>query len=252
MSFGPLYALLALASFIGGVQNALAGGGLFLIFPALVLTGLDPRAANITATIALFPGQAANGFAGRRHALGTPSLTLRSLVVLSFIGGALGALLLLVTPVSIFSSLVPWLVLFATLLFAWGSFAKPVAETRPRWGKWPAAVTQLAIAIYGGYFGGGVGILMLAVMTLSGLALSAAGATKNILACVMNASAVVVFLFSPDVAWQQAAVVGTAALAGGQLGALALARLDEKILRTCILVLGFALTIGLFVKYGRG
>ncbi len=220
-----------------------------MVFPALLVTGLDPRAANITSTIALFPGQLATGFAGRRHASGTPSLRFSVLVGLSLIGGAMGAVLLLVTPVSIFSALVPWLVLFATAVFAWGSFFRRTAATDRPLGSLAAGAIQLSISVYGGYFGGGIGILMLAALTLSGLALRNAGATKNVLAGVMNSSAVVIFLISSDVAWKQAAVVGIAALAGGQVGAYALNRVNEKIMRLCIVALGLALTIGLFLRY---
>jgi uncharacterized membrane protein YfcA len=215
----------------------------------LLLTGLDPRAANITSTVALFPGQMATGFAGRRFAAGTPSLGFTALVGLSLLGGALGAVLLLVTPVSIFAALVPWLVLFATLVFAWGAFFRRASDTQRPLGRLAAGAAQLAISIYGGYFGGGIGILMLAALTLSGLALRNAGATKNVLAGVMNSSAVVIFLFSRDVAWKQVAVVGVAALAGGQLGAYALNRVNEKAMRICVLLLGFALTVGLFIRY---
>src|SRR5581483_9094644 len=116
-----MFLLLALVAFIAGVQNALAGGGSFLTFPALLVSGLDPRAANITSTIALFPGQVATGLAGRRDVTGLPSLSLRALFLISLIGGAVGAYLLLATPESVFSALVPWLVLFATAVFAWGS-----------------------------------------------------------------------------------------------------------------------------------
>jgi len=244
-----LYAVLALAAFIAGIQNALAGGGSFLVFPALLVTGLDPRAANITSTIALFPGQMATGFAGRRHATGTPSLRFSVLVALSLIGGALGAVLLLVTPVSIFTALVPWLVLFATVVFAWGSFFRRASTTQKPLGTVAAGAAQLSISVYGGYFGGGIGILMLAALTLSGLALRNAGATKNVLAGVMNSSAVLIFLISAQVAWKQAVVVGIAALAGGQVGAYALNRVNEKIMRLCIVALGLALTIGLFLRY---
>ena len=225
------YALLGAASFVAGLQNALAGGGSFLILPALLLTGLDPRAANVTATIALFPGQLANGVVGRRNATGTPSMTLAALVGLSLVGGGLGAVLLLVTPVSLFAALMPWLVLFATLLFAWGTFRRNAARaTRPP-GAWATGATQFAISVYGGYFGGGIGILMLATLTLCGQALRNAGATKNVLVAFINSSAVLIFLFAPDVAWRQVAVVGIAALAGGQLGAYVLVRINERALR---------------------
>ncbi len=243
--------MLAAAAFAAGVQNALAGGGSFLTFPALLLTGLDPRAANITSTVALFPGQVATGLAGRHLATGTPALGLAALFIISLLGGALGAVLLLRTPTEIFTALVPWLVLFATLVFAWGSFVRRASDTHARLSPLAAGATQLAIAIYGGYFGGGIGILMLAALTLSGLAIRSAGATKNVLAGVMNSSAVVIFLFSRDVAWKQAAVVAVAATAGGQLGAYALQRVNERIMRVCIVVLGVALTIGMFVRNAR-
>lgn len=241
-----VYTVLFFAAFIAGAQNALAGGGSFLTFPALLLTGLDPRAANITSTVALFPGQIATGYAGRKAVAGLPALSFRTLFAISLVGGALGALLLLATPVSVFSNLVPWLILFATLVFAWGSFFRKPVDTPHPLGPIGAGLTQFAIAIYGGYFGGGIGILMLAALTIFGQAVRNAGATKNVLAGVMNASAVAIFLFSSDVAWKQTLVVAVAAIAGGQLGAYALHRVNEKILRICITILGFALTIGMF------
>jgi uncharacterized membrane protein YfcA len=140
-------------------------------------------------------------------------------------------------------------VLFATLVFAWGSFVRRASPMDKPLGPWIAGSLQFGISIYGGYFGGGIGILMLAALTLSGLALRSAGATKNVLAGVMNSSAVVIFLFSSGVAWTQVAVVAVAALAGGQIGAYALNRVNEKVMRICILLLGFALTIGLFMRY---
>jgi uncharacterized membrane protein YfcA len=171
------------------------------------------------------------------------------LFVLSLVGGALGAVLLLATPPGIFTALVPWLVLFATVVFAWGSFFRRADASRKHLGPNTAGALQFAISIYGGYFGGGIGILMLAALTLSGLALRNAGATKNVLAGVMNASAVAIFVFSRDVAWKQVAVVAAAAIAGGQLGAYALNRVNEKVMRICIILVGIALTIGLFVRY---
>jgi uncharacterized membrane protein YfcA len=238
-----------LVSFAAGVQNALAGGGSFLTFPALLLTGLDPRAANITSAVALFPAQVATGLVGRRHATGTHSLPFSVLCAISLVGGALGAVLLLQTPADTFTVLVPWLVLFATAVFAWGNFFRRADRAQSHLGSLAAGTMQFGISIYGGYFGGGIGILMLAVLTLSGLALRQAGATKNVLAGVINSAAVLIFLFSRDVAWKQAALVGVAAIAGGQLGVYALNRVNEKLMRICIVGLGAALTIGLFVRY---
>jgi len=238
--------LLAVVALIAGIQNALAGGGSFLTFPALLFTGLDARAANVTSAIALFPGQVTTGFAGRHQVSDLPTLRFRSLVVISLVGGALGAVLLLVTPSRIFAALVPWLVLFATAVFAWGNFVRSPHKPSQPPGRRLAATIQLLISIYGGYFGGGIGILMLAVLTLSGLGVRSAAATKNVLAAAMNASAVVIFVFSKEVAWTEVAVIAVAAIIGGQIGAYALHRVNEKALRIGIVGLGLALTIGLF------
>ncbi len=242
------FIVLFIAAFCAGIQNALAGGGSFLTFPALMLTGLDARAANITSTVALFPGQITTGLAGRRHVSDLPQLSFKALFVISLLGGVLGAILLLVTPVSVFEFLVPWLVLFATFVFLWGSFFRKTNENSKPLGPSGAIAAQFAISIYGGYFGGGIGILMLAALTIAGLDVRKAGATKNVLAGVMNASAVLIFLFSKDVAWTQVMVASVASIAGGQVGAYALKRVNEKILRVCIIILGFGLAIGLFIK----
>ena len=240
--------VLFVAGVWAGVQNALAGGGSFVTLPALIVSGMDARAANITSTIALFPGQVATGLAGRRMVSGAERLSFRALFVISLAGGVLGALLLLATPASFFAKLVPFLVLFATGLFAWGSFfRKPKAEGRPI-GPAAAGLSQFLIAVYGGYFGGGIGFLMLAALTIAGLPVRSAGATKNVLAGVMNASAVVIFLFSHEVRWLQAVVLGAGAVAGGLLGAHMLQRVNERWLRIGVVVLGVALTVGLFLR----
>src|SRR3954452_2292355 len=161
--------LLIAAGIWAGAQNALAGGGSFVTLGMLVIAGLDPRAANITSTIALFPGQVATGYAGRGLATGTPRLSFRALFGISLVGGVLGACLLLATPPTFFASLVPWLVLFATAVFAWGSFLRPPSPGARPSGPRSAALSQFLIAIYGGYFGGGIGFLMLAALTIAGL-----------------------------------------------------------------------------------
>ncbi len=242
------YALVALAAFVAGVQNALAGGGSFLTFPALLFAGLGPVAANVTSAVALFPGQIATGLAGRRDVAGLPRLGIRALFVISLAGGALGAVLLLNTPESVFSAMVPWLVLFATLVFAWGSFVRRADGVAQRLPPAVSGAAQLAIAVYGGYFGGGIGILMLAALTVAGMAVRNAGATKNVLAAVMNAAAVAIFAFSPHVAWRLAAVMTIAAIAGGQLGAWMFRRVSEALLRVAIIIVGLALTVGLLMR----
>ncbi len=240
--------ILFAAAFWAGTQNALAGGGSFITLPALILSGLDARTANITSTIALFPGQVTTGLVGRDNVAGAGGLSFKALVAISLVGGALGACLLLATPPSFFAHLLPWLVLFATGVFGWGSFVRKPSENARPLGRAPMALMQLGISIYGGYFGGGIGFLMLAGLTVTGLAVRKAGATKNMLASAMNASAVVVFILTTSLDWEKVAVVAVGAIAGGFLGGLMLKRVNETVLRVLVILIGIALTIGLFLR----
>ena len=240
--------LLFLAGIFAGAQNSLAGGGSFVTLGMLVLAGLDPRAANITSTIALFPGQAASGYAGRKMVAGITDLSFKALWWISLAGGVAGALLLLATPPTFFASLVPWLVLFATAVFFWGSFLRGTSEQTSLLGSGPAGVAQFLIAVYGGYFGGGIGFMMMAVLTIAGMPVRNAAMTKNVLAIAMNASAVAIFVFSRDVHWLHAAVLGSGGIIGGVIGALLLPRVPERPLRIGVVALGIALTIGLFLR----
>ncbi len=242
--------LIAAAGLYAGIQNVLAGGGSFITFPALLLAGLNPLAANMTSTIALFPSQITSSIAGRRLVAGVGQLRFRSLFLISLVGGVLGALLLLSTPVSIFTRLVPWLVLFATATFAWGSFGhKPGADSVGAGlsNAWLLGIQGL-IAIYGGYFGGGIGFLMLAALTIAGQQVRAATATKNALAMTMNASAVVIFAFSPLINWPAAVALGAGGVAGGIIGSWLMHRLPVALLRGFVVLVGIALTIWLFVR----
>jgi len=243
-----LITLIVLAGLWAGLQNSLAGGGSFITLPALIVSGMSPLAANITSTVALFPAQVTTGWASRTMVRGAGKLPFRTLFVISIVGGALGGLLLLKTPSSIFSRLVPWLVLFATTVFAWGSFFRKPGQTSVHLGPVRTAIAQFLIAIYGGYFGGGIGFLMMAALTMAGLSPRHAASTKNALAGVMNASAVVLFLTSPNLHWFAAIALGAGAIVGGLLGSWALHRINERVLRIGIVGIGIALTVGLFVK----
>ncbi|RQS72539.1 sulfite exporter TauE/SafE family protein [Burkholderia sp. Bp8963] len=240
--------LVILAGLWAGLQNSLAGGGSFVTLPALIVSGMSPLSANITSTVALFPAQVTTGWASRHMVRGAGTLPFRTLFLISIVGGALGGLLLLKTPSSIFSQLVPWLVLFATVVFAWGSFLRKPSEETVHLGPVTTGVAQFAIAIYGGYFGGGIGFLMMAALTMAGLSPRHAASTKNALAGVMNASAVVLFLTSPHLHWPAALALGGGAVVGGLCGSWALHRVNERILRIAIVCIGAALTVGLFVR----
>jgi uncharacterized membrane protein YfcA len=238
---------LFLAAVWAGAQNALPGGGSFVTLPVLILSGLDARAANIASTLALFPGQVSTGIVGRNLVGGASGLSFRTLMAISVVGGMLGAGLLLLTPSTFFAKLVPWLVMFATGLFAWGSFFRRAEPDNAAFGPRTAGGLQFLIAVYGGYFGGGIGFLMLAALTAAGVAVRRAGATKNVLASVMNAGAVAIFLFTPAIPWSRVAAVAAGAMLGGYGGAMMLKRVDERLIRSFVVALGVCLTIGLFL-----
>ena len=240
--------LLFAAGLWAGTHNALAGGGSFVTLPALILTGLDPRLANITSTVALFPGQVTTGVAGRSLVAGAERLSFRVLAAISLIGGVAGAYLLLVTPAKLFGAMVPWLVLAATALFAWSSFGP-----KPKGGgvappAWVSALIQGAIAIYSGFFGGGAGIVTLAALTLAKMPIRNAGGTKNVLVAISNIAAALVFAATTAIPWAKAIAIGTGSMVGGYAGALLLKRVPVMVLRVAVVVIGIALTIGLFVR----
>ena len=220
-----------------------------MTLPILMLTGLDARLANLTSTVALFPGQVVAGLQGRTMvddlSIGGASSIL-VLAVINLAGGALGAGLLLATPSEVFADLVPWLVLFATCLFIVGNLRPaPNFATNSRL---PAVfkTTQFLIAAYGGYFGGGNGFLMLAALALAGVASRSAVALKNILLALINAAAVLVFVLSAQAVLDKAAVVGAGAIVGGIAGVWLLRRIDEKLLRFVVAAIGLTLTVWLF------
>ena len=241
-------ALLFAAGLWAGAQNALAGGGSFVTLPALIAAGLDPKLANITSTMALFPGQVTTGWAGRSLVTGAQRLSFRTLAIISFIGGIGGAFLLIATPVKLFSALVPWLVLAATALFAWSMFRPRRAVERPPPPAWVSAAIQAVIALYGGFFGGGAGIMTLAALSLARLPVRNAAGTKNVLVALANISAALVFALSGAVAWGHALAIGVGAMIGGYGGARALRLLPERTLKIGVIVIGAALTVGLFTR----
>src|SRR5689334_11315592 len=161
--------LLVVSAFLAGMLNAVAGGGSFLTFPALVMAGVPPVAANATSTVAVFPGSFASVLGYRNQFKHLEGMHVPSILAVSLVGGVAGAVLLLVTPEKLFEGLAPWLLLVATVLFAYGKRIGAWLRRRVQIGLPTLLVSQLIIAIYGGYFGGGIGILMLAAFGLYGL-----------------------------------------------------------------------------------
>lgn len=244
----PIVLLIAAAGFFAGIQNALAGGGSFITFPALLLAGLNPLAANMTSTIAMFPSQTTSAVAGRKLVGDVGALTFKHLFLISVVGGVLGALLLLNTPVSFFARLVPWLVLFATSMFAWGSFRRKPLHAVSGMPTWVLVLVQSCIAVYGGYFGGGIGFLMLAALTIAGQQVRMATATKNMLAMAMNAAATMIFATSKLISWPAALALCAGGIAGGLCGSWLIHRLPEKIMRGFVVLIGALLTVWMFVR----
>lgn len=248
--------LLFLVAVIGGTLNAVAGGGSFFTFPALIFAGVPPIPANATSTVALWPGSMASVGAYRRELKVLERRLLIVLVITSLIGGVLGAILLLITPPSIFTTLLPYLLLMATLLFA---FSGPVTKRlrMRRIEKSALSVgqligisfAQLVIAIYGGYFGGGIGILMLATLALMGLEnIHIMNGLKTLLASCINGVAVITFIVAGAVYWPEAAVMIVGAIVGGYGGAYYARKIDQKWIRLFVIVVGFAMTLYFFIK----
>jgi uncharacterized membrane protein YfcA len=244
--------LLVVVGFWAGVQNALAGGGSFVTFPALLLAGMDARAANITSTVALFPGQVATGIAGRSLVSGVGRLPFWVLAAISVAGGVLGAVLLLATPESVFSALVPWLVLFATAVFAWGSFVRTARAEPAKINVGVLGVIQLCAGIYGGYFGAGLSILMLSILGVLGMTdiLEMSPLTSLFSLCI-NGVASILFIASKLVYWPYLAVMAVGAVIGGY-GAAGIARkVGKKIVRRFVITVGFTIAITMFFRMAK-
>ena len=252
MPIEPLHLILLLAAAFGaGALNAVAGGGSFLTLPALVFTGMPPVIANATGTVALLPGYISGALGFREDLEAPPGLSLGTLAALSLVGGALGATLLLVTDDKTFSQIVPWLLLLATLLFAVGPMLlRKLKEGRAgsaSAGK--SAVGMLAVSIYGGYFNGGLGILLLALFGLLGQTkLNAMNGMKNVVSALLTAIAVAIYAWGGLVAWPQALVMMLAATAGGYFGARLARRVPAPVMRASIVVVGLIMSVLFFLR----
>ena len=246
-------ALLLIAAFLAGTLNAVAGGGSFLTLPALIFAGVPPVVANATGTVALLPGYVASIFGSREDMEPAPGLSMRSVVLLSLVGGVLGAALLLVTSDAAFNRLIPWLLLLATAMFAFGSQLRRWADahraTGARPSRFKAVAGLLLVAGYGGYFNGGMGILMLALFGLLGQTrLNAMNAVKNLVSTLLTAIAVAIYAAGGIVQWKEAIIMMAAATLGGYLGARGARKLPPAVLRWSIVAIGLVMTVLFFIK----
>jgi uncharacterized membrane protein YfcA len=249
--------LISASAFAGGVMNAIAGGGTILTYPALLFAGESAITANATSTIALWPGAAASMF-GYRREVGAHAEWLKVLFLPSLLGGAIGAVLLLRTPVKLFERLAPFLVLFATILFMIQGLASRKAAADPpfqgeRRGRASLAwLFQLGIGIYGGYFGAGIGILTLAVLGFLGLSdIHAANGIKNFFGMCINGVAAAWFILQGAVDWPSAVIMIAGAMAGGYAGARFARRIGRSRARAAVAVIGLLVTAILLWRQWR-
>jgi hypothetical protein len=235
------------AAFVGGALNALAGGGTLVTFPALLLAGLGPIDANASSVVALFPGTFAGAWALRRSILAITEFSVPGFLVLSLIGGLIGALLLLYTPPTVFAGLVPWLILFATVVFAIGNFAPLTLVQRIKIGPRGALAALFVIAVYGGYFGGGIGFLMLAAFTLFGMRdINSMNGLKLTLVGIMTVAAIAAFIVADVVRWPQTVPMLVGSTIGTYIAARWSQRIDQRLIKGFIIAFGLGLTVYFF------
>jgi uncharacterized protein len=251
---------LFIAAMLGGALNSVAGGGSFITLPTLIFTGVPSKIANATSTVALWPGSVASVGAYRKELVKQNRTLLLVLGITSLIGGLLGALLLLSTSQNTFVQLLPYLLLLATVLFAVSGpittrlRARAAARSTKQTSQasWRSltiiALFQLVIATYGGYFGGGIGILMLATLGLMGMEnINEMNAVKTVLQTVINGVAVIAFIIAGAVVWLQAIVMIAGAIVGGFTTASFARRLDPRIVRGFVILVGVSMTIYFFL-----
>ena len=234
-------------------MNSVAGGGSFIAFPALLFSGVPPIPANATNTIALWTAAAASGGAYRRR-LDMPRRVMVPLLGASLLGGVAGAVLLLKTPAHTFMRVLPWLTLGATLLFMFGkrlaggrrSIVEHEASSAALAG---ATLFQLGVAVYGGYFGGGMGIVMLAMLAALGMTdIHAMNALKSVMGFVINGVAVVTFVVARAVYWKHGIVMIAGGIAGGYLGAHYAQKMPQVWIRSFVVLVGAGMTVYFFWK----
>ncbi|RJF77616.1 sulfite exporter TauE/SafE family protein [Azospirillum cavernae] len=241
--------LLLTAAFLAGAMNAVAGGGSFLTLPALIYAGVPPVAANATGTVALLPGYASGLYGYRQDLTPVGEVGLPLLALVSLAGGLAGAGLLLVTPDAVFRGIVPWLLLAATGLFAFGGALAARLRAVGLHGRGALLGTLLVVSVYGGYFNGGLGILLLAQLSLFGMTnLNAMNGLKNLFSTVLTAIAVVAYALGGAVDWPKAALMVLAAVAGGYVGARLGRRIPQRVLRGGIIAVGLTMSALFFAK----
>lgn len=254
MHMSALYMfLIFLASLVAGAMNSVAGGGTLVTFPTLLFTGVAPIVANASNSMGLWPSTLFTGWLYRDH-IETSRRMFALLIAISVVGGFLGAWLLLHTPERVFNQMIPLLLLFAALLFTFSRHVRGVADRMSIPSHWLAAVAvvgQFGIAVYGGYFGAGIGVLMLSLYSLTlDTTIHSMMGIRSICATAINATAVVVFIAGHRIDWLVAALVAAGSIAGAGAGATTIRRLDPALARRIVLVVAWGMILAFLARMG--
>ncbi|WP_029689270.1 sulfite exporter TauE/SafE family protein [Thermoanaerobacter sp. A7A] len=246
------YVIILVASILAGATNAIAGGGTLITFPALVWVGINPLSANITNTVALWTGSVTGAWGFKERLYQTKEL-LRFLTLPSLLGGILGAYLLMITPYKVFNFVVPFLVLFATIILALNDrinkFNLKEGEDIKKKSLVFVFILQFLTSLYGGYFAAGIGILMLATLGIAGITdIHTANGIKNLLSLFINVTSGLVLLFSGKVVWPFAIILMIGFALGGYWGAKVSQRFDNKKVKNFVVLWGIALAITFWVR----
>ncbi len=245
-------ALVFLAGLVGGAMNALAGGGTFATLPSLLAAGLPANVANATSNVALLPGAATSAWAFRDELGPVAGVDVRVLAGITFAGGLVGATLLVVTPSDTFDVIIPWLVLYAFVVLAFGRRASAWLSARVTIDARTLVVVQALLGVYGGYFGGGVGLMTTATYgLLAAVTPRQMFAPRTLMLAVANAAAAIVFVAAGLVAWRLAVPMLAGGMLGGWAGAIVGKRLPAGAVRAWTLLVTGATTIVFFLRaYG--
>ena len=242
-------AVLMFAALLAGALNAVAGGGTFLTFPALVYVGVPPIPANATSTLAVFPGYLSGALGFRQELAAIDRSRLLRLLGLSLLGGLIGSLLLLVTPARVFQAVVPWLLLLATLVFAVGDAMAARFQGRTGRPLVPLGPGTFIVSVYGGYFNGGLGIMLMALFSAAGMRdLNAMNGIKNGISFVLSAISVATFASAGLIAWPEAVLMMGGSTAGGYLGARVARVMSRLVVRTLIVGVGLGMSALFFLR----
>lgn len=240
------------AGFVGGAMNALAGGGTFATLPSLLALGLPANTANATSNVALLPGAGTSAWAFRDELAPLSGVSIRMLAAITFAGGLVGSVLLVLTPSRAFDLIIPWLVLYAFVVLAFGKRASAWLQRRVTIGRGTLLTAQALLGVYGGYFGGGVGLMTTATYgLLAGHTPRELFAPRTLMLAVANLAAAVVFVAAGMVRWSAALPMLVGAVVGGWAGAHVGKKLPASVVRGWTLLVTGATVIVFFARaYG--